>query len=182
MRFEPCCRAPADPVSPPSSPRRLEVDREDLLREATALRQRAEYRVPGELHSVVAGYRNDGALSVYFGPDPCFYFDAEGRLRRAFVGGDLFRTQGGTLARLRRVRTAAAVELQRQDLSPDECAAFLNTVRCRLMVLADALASGNAECLGDLPGDVPLEDRLSIDLSRMLSDPLTLAPAVAGKK
>ena len=49
------------------SRRRIEANREDLMREATALRRRAEFLVPSETETVVAGYRSDGSLSLYFG-------------------------------------------------------------------------------------------------------------------
>lgn len=152
------------------------------MREATALKQRAEYRVPGESQPVVAGYRKDGSLSVYFGPDPCFHFDAAGRLRRAFSDGDLFRTQGSTLARLRRLRPGDSVELRRQDLSANECERFLEAARHRLTGLLSALSSGDAECLADHPDDVPLLERLREHLTQLVERPLTLAPAIRGKR
>ena len=94
-----------------------ETHREDLFAEATALVRRIELRVPGEPHPVVAGCRASGAWSVYFGPDPCYHFDEQGRLRRAFVDDRLYRTQGNTLAQLSRKRHADNVELSRIDLS-----------------------------------------------------------------
>ena len=85
---------------------RQEVDREDLIAEAVALRRRIELALPGCDNPVVAGYRSTGALSLYFGADPVYQFDERGRLRRAFVGGHLYRTQGTTLAELTRVELA----------------------------------------------------------------------------
>lgn len=164
------------------SSRRLEADREDLMREATALRERAEFRIPNEAESVIAGYRTDGALSIYFGPDPCFHFDPQGRLRRAFVAGDLFRTQGETLARLRRSRTAEAVELQRHDLPLQERDEFLAAARDRLRAFAEALASNHADCLEQISGGPALPEKLARDLKNIVAAPLELAPRIAGKK
>lgn len=169
-------------MTPDGPPRRIEADREDLMREATALRQRAEFRISGESPSVIAGYRNDGSLSVYFGPDPCFHFDADGRLRRAFVGGDLFRTQGDTLARLRRVHTREAVELHRDDLAPDEREELLQQARQQLRAFSDTLRSQAAECLQEIPADAQIVDVLVDDLSRIVAQPIRLAPAIRGKK
>ncbi len=67
---------------------RDESSREDLLREATALVERIEL-VPhatdpliaaSDLFDkhIVAGFRRDGALSVFFGEDPVYHFNAEG--------------------------------------------------------------------------------------------------------
>ncbi|MGH7129995.1 MAG: hypothetical protein ACREJB_15520, partial [Planctomycetaceae bacterium] len=83
------------------------------MREATALARRVEIVCPDETEPVIAGVREDGTLSVYFGADPAYHFDASGRLRRAFAAGCLYRTQGHTLARLLRRRTASVVELLR---------------------------------------------------------------------
>src|SRR5580765_5795621 len=105
---------------------RREADREDLMAEASALRQRAELVLDGYAEPIVAGVRANGHLSVYFGDDPVYQFDAAGNLRRAFVGGDLYRTQGHTLARLNRTRTDLAVELGRRDLDPAELERFLS--------------------------------------------------------
>src|SRR5262245_19900425 len=104
---------------------RHEADREDLMAEATALARRVKLSVPGEVERVVAGFRATGRLSIYFGGEPVYHFDAEGRLRRAFVNGLLYRTQGTTLARLRRERSAEVTELRRRDLSPTELRQFL---------------------------------------------------------
>jgi hypothetical protein len=72
---------------------RNESDREDLMAEATALRRRVQLQVPGEALSIIAGFRDEGRVSIYFGPDPVYHFDEQGRLRRAFVAGRLYRTQ-----------------------------------------------------------------------------------------
>lgn len=163
------------------SHQRLEVDREDLMREATALRRRAEFRVPDEPEPVVAGYRSDGSLSIYFGPDPCFHFNPQGRLRRAFARGELYRTQGETLARLNRVRSGESVELHRHDLLPHELDHFLKNVRDRLQQLLAALEAGAAECLQEIPDRSNLDKSLIDDLSRILTAPLQLAPRIPGK-
>ena len=65
---------------------RNEEDREDLMAEATALAERVELTVPQESDFVTAGFRRTGHLSLYFGQDPAYHFDEEGRLRRAAVG------------------------------------------------------------------------------------------------
>lgn len=112
---------------------RQERDREDLMAEATALTRRAEWIPPGE-EPVVTGFRNNGAFSIYFGPDPCFHFTPKGELRRAFANGYLFRSEGTTLSRLLRQREElpAKVELLRSDLGSEELNDFWNDIRSRL--------------------------------------------------
>jgi hypothetical protein len=121
---------------------RAESDREDLIREATALRNRVEWQIPGEIEPVLAGARPDGSLSVYFGADPVYQFSADGGLRRAYVDGFLYRTQGKTLARLSRHRSAEKTVLQRRDLSASDQAEFLQRMDERLSHLAQCVATG----------------------------------------
>jgi hypothetical protein len=159
---------------------RHEADREDLIREATALRRRVELRVPGEAESVVAGFRSDGSLSVYFGADPVYHFDPHGRLRRAFVGDRLYRTQGETLARLTRVRSETVTELRRHDLDPRELDEFVAAMRSRLRRLCDALADNTATVVRQVPAAEPIAADLREQIERSLGMAEPLAPRIRG--
>ena len=97
---------------------RIESDREDLIREATALQQRVEWAVPGEPEPVVTGFKRDGSLSVYFGQDPVYQFNPTGQLRRAYVEDFLFRTQGDTLARPPRPGRRGTRRIRDRDACP----------------------------------------------------------------
>ena len=151
-----------------------ESDREDLMQEATALEPRIELRMPGEPEPVVIGRRRDGHYSFYFGPDPVYHFDPQGRLRRAFVGDKLYRTEQTTLAQLTRTRTAAATELERHDLSADELAQFLANMRSRLQRFADEIDAGKGEVLQSIPfnSDFLLELRPVLAHALMADPPL----------
>jgi hypothetical protein len=158
---------------------RHESDREDLMREATALVRRVELHVPGEPEPVVCGFRADGRLSIYFGTDPVYHFDASGRLRRAFAAGDLFRSQGTTLARLTRVRQPARTELRRHDLHPDELALFLRTAHARLGSLATALDRCGTRVLRCVPDPAGrILDDLRSTLASILQAQVRLAPRI----
>jgi hypothetical protein len=128
-----------------------EGSREDLMAEATALRERAELALDGEGASIVAGFHDDGRLSVYFGDDPVYHFDSQGRLRRAFVAGALFRSTGATLARLTRRRTQSVSLLERVELDEAELAAFVDEMRRRLRALHAALVSRSCRVLRRVP-------------------------------
>ena len=133
-----------------------EEDKEDLMRDAVALRNRIEWAVPDEPHAVVTGLRSDRSLSVFFGQDPVFHFNPDGQLRRAFVNGFLYRSQGTTLARLFRERTRTETMLVRNDLQAVELAEFLVFMRARIQNLRTALEAGTATRLRSVPdGDVP---------------------------
>ena len=79
---------------------RNEADREDMMSEAVSLIRRIEYLTPARGAPILAGFNAFGWLFVYVGNDVMYRFDEQGRLRRAFVDGLLYRTEGSTLAML----------------------------------------------------------------------------------
>src|SRR5688572_5223634 len=101
-------------------------DREDLLAEATALVERVELAIPGEREPVVAGFRRDGCLSLFFGADPVYQFNTSNMLRRAYVGGKLYKAEKGHLIALDRRRESGGVYLVRQPLDVRATADFLS--------------------------------------------------------
>jgi hypothetical protein len=161
---------------------RQQAEREDLMREATALRRRGEWRIPGIAEPVTAGFRDGGGCSVYFGQDPCYHFDVSGALRRAYAAEKLYRTQGGTLAELVRVRTEHETVLQRRDLQQPELNGFLKRVHERLSRLDAALQSGEAVLLRQEPADGDVGTELTAWLARVLSRHLVLAPPIKARR
>jgi len=140
---------------------RHEEDREDLLAEATALVPRAELRLPGEESLLVVGWRREGRRSLYFGPDRVYHFDAAGRLRKAYVEGYLFRSQGTTLARLLRNRTSTETQLLRHDLDAGELTEFLATMRAHLQNLLAAIDRRAVEIVRVVPAGAEILERLA---------------------
>ncbi|MEQ9067261.1 MAG: hypothetical protein RLO18_11075, partial [Gimesia chilikensis] len=116
-----------------------EQDREDLMREAIALYPRAEFQVPQESEPVFWGQKRSGQYSFYFGGDPVYQFDEQGHLRRAYLDGHLYRTQGNTLARLTKVRTADSSILERYDLKQAELKDVLHRMADRFTRLQTEL-------------------------------------------
>ena len=135
---------------------RQDEDREDLLAEATALVERLEFLLPGYPQPAVAGFRANGCASLFFGSDPVYQFNTLGQLRRAYVGGLLYRADRGRLASLRRERLAGRVQLTRSDLDAAAQAHFLGEMRGHLDALRGPLNSEQCEILGQVPpnGDV----------------------------
>ncbi len=140
---------------------RDESSREDLLREATALVERIEFvlRTP-EPQQIVAGFRRDGALTIFFGEDPVYQFNAAGELRRAYREGKLLKAASGRLAALERVRTQNEVQLVRHEMSGEEATAFLNQMNDRLRRLADIIDANLVEVVGQVPPEVDVLSRL----------------------
>jgi hypothetical protein len=133
---------------------REEHDREDLLREATALVRRVELRTADEPEPITGGFRRDGALSLFFGADPVYQFNSDGELRRAFLRGKLLKAEQGRLVELTRVRTPDETQLWRNEIDEAAGASILGEMRSRIARLAAALAQGRYEIVGQVPAEV----------------------------
>ncbi len=139
---------------------RRESDREDLLREATALVERAEIRIPGESEPIVVGFRRDGSASFFFGADPVYQFNSAGELRRVFIKGLLYKAERGQLVCLRRKRTEIEVALIRTELNTAEARALLADAHDRLTSLQQALLSDSFTIRGQVPPNADLISRI----------------------
>lgn len=139
---------------------REESDREDLLREATALVERVELIPRQKPTHIVAGFRTDGALSLFFGGDPVYQFNATGDLRRAYRGGLLLKAVQGRLVSLRRERKQNEVQLLTTELSDSDRAEFLEQLSTHLLELKDCLESGDFDVVGQVPADADVIGRL----------------------
>lgn len=126
---------------------RHEAEREDLLAEARALVDRAEYQVSGLAHPLVGGFRANGALSLFFGEDPALHWNSQGELRRAYSGGLLYKAEQGRLVALRRERTDQETALVRHKLTDEEQRQFLATQKTRLLELRTQFDAGNVQPL-----------------------------------
>ena len=146
---------------------REESDREDLLREAVALVERVELRVAGEPESVTAGYRKNGALSLFFGPDPVWQFNAAGELRRGYLAGKLLKAEGRRLVEMTRERTASSTELLSRPLAADEQQAVLREASRRMGELHAALAAGKFELVGQVPAEGNIAARVMQSLAKL---------------
>lgn len=160
---------------------RREEDREDLLREATALVERAEFRLIGEPEPVVVGFRRNNSASIFFGGEPVYQFNALGELRRAYDQGLLYKAEHGALVSLCRRRVPGEVQLVRKELSADESAQFLAQIARRLAVLRDDLRSGRFELVGQVPESVDVCHRIVEWLNRLALPPAVAASPRAGR-
>ncbi len=155
---------------------REESPREDLMREAVALVQRIEFQVEGESSPVVAGFRRDGSISLYFGEDPVVQFNTRQQIRRGFHAGQLIKAERERLVALTRVRTERETELLRHELSDEETRAYLQEIQGRLSRLRAAIDQQRCVVLRQVPQDedVLLRVRQWLD---SLGDTLPIASA-----
>jgi hypothetical protein len=139
---------------------RHQSDREDLLREATALTWRVELQVDGFVEPIVIGIRSQGAASVFFGQDPVYHFTAAGQLRRAYCQGRLYKALARRLISLERQRDESRVVLSRRELDSIQTVAFQQEVGHHLRQLQQALTSGRFQLTGQVPSDQDVLQRV----------------------
>jgi hypothetical protein len=140
---------------------RQQQDRENLLREATALTERISLRLSGHDEEIVVGFRRDGSASIYLGGSRVYQFTCDGRLRRAYVGDLLYKAEKGHLISLTRERKANVVELTRHVLSDSQAQKFLAEMRERLEQLHDALSKKGFTLVGQVSAEGDLVDRMA---------------------
>lgn len=164
---------------------RNEADKEDLMVEATALVERAEFQCDRDNcetsghEFVTAGFKRDGSLSLYFDQDPFYQFDATGLLRRSFEAGYLYRSEGSTLAKIHRERTPQQTTLVRTDLSSDELLEFQNRMKCHIVGFRDDLQDNRVTQSRIVCDHSGFREQLLDSLNQILARKETfLAPAI----
>ena len=94
-----------------------EHDREDLLRDGKRMPLRGKAIIDGE--TIVVGFRSDGQMSLYSGADPVFQFNQSQQLRRAFVEGQRYAAENGTLVKLTRESIGGRVCFERKSITAE---------------------------------------------------------------
>jgi hypothetical protein len=140
---------------------RQEQDREDLLREATALAERIELAIGDFPEPVVVGFRRSGCASFFFGGDPVFQFNSQGALRRGFLAGRLLKAERRQLEWVDRQRDGAGLSLHAAPLSVEEQNAVIGVVERHLATLRGALRDCTARILGQVPPSGNLVPRIA---------------------
>jgi hypothetical protein len=153
---------------------REEQPREDLLREAVALVERAELKPDDGSPSIVMGFRAGGEISFFIGEDPVYQFNRLQQLRRAFVGGRPIKAVAGQLVALERQRDKGQTALIARPLLPSEQQQLLDDVQRQLAELGQTLASGQFQLVGQVPAEANVVRR-TIDWLTQHGQALTVA-------
>ncbi len=172
---------------------RHESEKEDLIAEAIALVDRAEYSRTlqenavaddelVECQLVTAGFRENGSFSIYFGQDPFYQFDADYALRRAYEGGFLFRSQGNTLAKLKRERSDQQTTLIRNDLNSTELNEFFDRMVEQLISFQNCLRDGTAKLLRSVTKLPQIDRSIAGFLDNVLKNEAPLLSAPINKR
>jgi len=102
--------------------------------------------------AIFVGNRKQGGWSVYFGEDPVYQFNAQGKLRRAHFEEQNYAASDGKLLLLHRGRSGGHVEIQR-IYSVDTERLMLADCHKRLNELAELMQSGPIEVADRFPAD-----------------------------
>jgi hypothetical protein len=152
-----------------------EHEREDLLREATALVERVELAIAGRSEPVVLGRRDNAAGSLYLTPERVYHFNPQGELRRAFIDARLYKAERHILVELTRRRTREEVQLIRRDLSPQETEQLTADFCQAACEIVEKIDSGQYEILGQVPANEDVTATMLDWLKRLLEQPLRIA-------
>ncbi|HWE40851.1 MAG TPA: hypothetical protein VG406_30195 [Isosphaeraceae bacterium] len=129
----------------------------------------------GPSGEVFAGFRQ-GAFALYFGDEPYFHFDLDGRWQRAFVAGiHHVKALDTTIDAIDRPREGVNLVLRRRTLPFAEAGDLDARVRSVALELNDGLGRGHYERLAPPPGVAPI----TIDELRAFLDRVTLWDASA---
>jgi hypothetical protein len=153
---------------------RKEQDREDILREATALTERIEVELPGYAEPIVVGFRPDGSASFFIGFDLVFQFNSKHQLRRAYVAGQLIKAERGQLVALEKHSTKSQIRMLKTELDSAATVELLANAATHLQVLGDHLRAGTCEVRRQVPDSVDVATRVR-DWLTGLSTPITVA-------
>ena len=130
-------------------------DREDLLRDATALNPRLMLGITlaGQVVELFAGFRRGNALSLYFDSDPVYHFNSNGQLRRAFVAGRVIKADQGLLFTWIPDRTSGSVTMDSRALTSSEQAQLGENLRCLLDEVKNAMSARQFSLVGQFPAE-----------------------------
>ncbi len=126
-------------------------DKEDILREATALVNRIELKVPENSSwedSVFVGFRRDQSISFFFGGEPVYQFNIRNQFRRGYDRGVLLKAEHGQLVQLRQERENGKLVLLRRVWEETETTEYLESVRMNLAALRDLVRRNLVEIVG----------------------------------
>ncbi len=118
-----------------------EHDREDLVRDGTAMAWRGECEIDGTL--VTVGFRAQGQLSLYWGAEFVLQFNQVGQLRRAYWNNQKLAAENGRLAVVHSPQRGAQVKLVRELLTEVAHAEFIQHAGQVLRVLRQSVDEQN---------------------------------------
>jgi len=155
-------------------------EREDLLRDAKALSPRVQFEIETSMgkETIFAGFRLNGALSLYFESDPVYHFNSSHQLRRAYVEDRIIKAETGRLIAMTRKQSQVSSELIRHEMSDAEKYCFCQTFDAHLEQLREALQEKKYTVTGQVPEDVDAINRLQSWVEEFIEVTIADSPRV----
>lgn len=154
-------------------------DREDLLRDASAFAVRIEFEF-GNSNStptnVFCGFRDNGALSVYWDQDTVLQFNTRGELRRAYWQERMVATYKHQPHWLES-DSSGRVRLRRIEFTPNETQQFRTESTSLLLQLGDSI-NHDPIVVGQVPEDANVKDKVQEWLSANATLKFAMHPGV----
>ena len=127
-------------------------DREDLLNEATGYVRRIEFAIPNHDENVFCGFRECGAVSIYWTQGDVLQFNKSNELRRVFWKDRMIASYKHVLHWLE--KSDGRVRLQRTPFTKNDVDNFFVDATSWLEKIQAALeASDTIDVVGQVPND-----------------------------
>ena len=150
---------------------------EDLLADATALIHRAKLELPSGNDHVVFGFRENGALSLFFNPEVVYHFNERHQLRRVFLHGERYKAEQGRLVRVTRIPGLRNVRLESTPIKPPQLKHILSVLDEQLRELEASLKDGNYRIVGQVsPSGNNIVERLQNCIAEMTRYQIASSP------
>ena len=151
---------------------------EDLLADATALVHRAEIKIPPGSDPIVFGFRENGALSIFFDTEVVYHFNSRHHLRRVFLHGERYKAERGQLVCVRRIPGLRNVQLQSIPIEPPQLEHIFSVLDERLHRWHTMLNQGDYRIVNQIsPGDDVVQ-RLQDCIPQLKRHQIALLPQV----
>jgi hypothetical protein len=151
---------------------------EDLLRDATALVERAKIELPEIEILLVFGFRKNGALSLFFGEEIAYHFNCKNELRRAFLYGNRYKTEQRKLMRISRIPHTSNVYLKSTVLQPEETKKLLADLNERLNAVEMCLSAKHFRIVKQVSRDGGIIARFQKYIPELLHNKIAQTPRV----
>ena len=151
---------------------------EDLLTEATALVERAKIVIPDQPDPVVFGFRQNGAVSLFFGPEIAYHFNKYNQLRRVFMLGVRYKAAEGQLVRIDRVPNVPNVRLQITPVKPAQVETIFSLLDHQLSRIKTRLGAAKYRLIGQVSLNGKIVERLQDCIPELLHHRIADSPHV----
>ena len=153
---------------------------EDLLADATALVERVKVALPAITAPFVFGFRQNGALSLFFESEVAYHFNRHNQLRRVFLYGKRYKAGQGKLMHVTRIPLMRRVRLESAALEPGLVEEVLSGLNQRLKSVADLLNAGQFRIVEQVPDHGDIVSRLQNCIPELLHNQVAQTPHVDG--